>query len=128
MSERLVIKESEWVRGCYDPLLGAKPDYNPSELLCDSGAKCCLGFLALHDGLAPETIHGQGDPETLYSGFAGESKYFERTLDADYRHNTAVTNEAIDINDNHALMDDERKAKLSALFKKAWDIELVFEP
>lgn len=114
-----VVRRSKWLRG-----LSSRETW----LLDDAGRMCCLGFVAEQCGVATSALLHVDAPVCVTPS---ESRKLEPALlkscgDGDSRH-TALTCDAIGINDDPSLSDPRREAKLAALFAKH-GYRLRFEP
>ena len=125
---KLVIDRKTWRRGPQDEQI--KLD-DPTALLCKDGAKCCLGFYALQCGLTKEQIYGIGEPGQIPMNEDDADSYWLKLVkfyDDDYTSglaNTSLAAEAMDINDDPNLTEEEREQKLIKIFSKK-DIEVKF--
>lgn len=120
--KRFVVRREKWMRGLnkYD-----------TRLLDDDGKMCCLGFVCVQCGMAPETIHDLGTPEDVASYDCGSPEPVTGVLGFydDERGrwcDNALTRDAISINDDGDIDDAERERRLSELFAKH-GYEMVFE-
>jgi hypothetical protein len=130
----LTIQRSKWRRGGQKEKLCEAFGY--TRLLNDQGNMCCLGFDALANGFTPEEILNKTDPESF--------TFDERILiPAEYKSthlkrlgdetsvfcqfkNTKTVNEAIRINDEPELTDDEREEALHLVFRQLGYDGVVF--
>ena len=109
---KFIVKESEWYRGKHG-----------SKLLREDGKKCCIGFVAQQCGIADHAILNRSaihmNPGDVLTGVPEWMKY-EGWLENDISL-------AYGANDDSLLTDDQRKAKLQAIFARNGD-ELEFVP
>lgn len=127
---KLVIDRKQWRRG--ETSVEQKLN-DPTSLLCKDGTKCCLGFYALQCGFTPEQIKGLGEPIEVYIDYNEVTKDWEKLVrfieDEEFgtmdTSGTMLTSAAIDINDDILLSEEDREARLTAVFAKE-GIEVEF--
>lgn len=125
MTERpteFVVQRSKWLRGQDDGAL----------LLDKHGSMCCLGFVAKQCGAADGHLRGRATPSCVawsdHGAVAMEALNGVLTQPIyDDWEDTALSADAIPINDDPTLVDSEREAKLTALFAEH-GYTLRFEP
>jgi len=109
----LTIVREEWHRGGYTPERGESRLLNPA-----NGLKCCLGFLALRCGYAPEEIRSALSPSDVRN-----PNLFPRAFVADSidRRNddSELTNRLVDANDNENIRGAARERRIAKLFAEA---------
>lgn len=104
----LTIKRSEWGRGPFTLSGGG-----PRRLLNLEGFKCCLGFFSLACGVPAKEILGASGPDNLKKD--DQEKIPQLVF---LEEHTALTIEAVKINDDPFIEEAEREQKLSELFRK----------
>ena len=114
---RLTIQRSRWLRG-----------HPYSYLLNDEGDMCCLGFLCKDKGIRDKDILNMPGPWMLLALRPQLSDILSGLAfrDDDVRMNTTFSEDAIEINDDIDLSEENRESQLIDLFKEK-GIELVFE-
>lgn len=120
----LIIDRDKWARGEYVNSKGAAS----TRLLDSDGKMCCLGFYALVCGFKENEIENEGEPGDVPSDKWPESCLFSEGGNDDGGlswSQTFWTREAIAINDNPVLDEDEREQELKEHFAKV-DVELEF--
>ena len=108
---KFTVETKNWLRG---------EDSNHSRLLRPrDGKMCCLGFLSLACGIAPQDIKGQVSIGTLGKHLKGllPEVLFQR--DSDFGLKTTPRNyfSIESVNDNPALSEAERQKRLLELFR-----------
>ena len=105
---KFIIDRSKWLRG-----EGA----DPSRLLrVDDGKMCCLGQVAVQCGIHPEDLEDKPAPSDL-----NRTELFrlpEWLLSSGKSFDSNDCTEAMRINDQRAITDEERERRLIALFAK----------
>ena len=104
----------------------------PTELLNDGGYRCCLGFVSSQCGIADEHMVYVGEPCSLPVRIA---KSLDDILvriagddDDETVFNSSLSRDAMDINDNAKIGQDERESRLTKLFAKhGHELEFVGE-
>lgn len=128
----LCINRREWRRGGSNMALNEM--YGDTVLLSANKMKCCLGFACLISGAPESSILDKGEPYQIKGGRDSisdifgllEGGYEEDMEDDDGKqytevsdlHNSDLTGDAIEINDNRYITEEEREAELTELFKK----------
>jgi len=117
----LVIKRSEWRRGA---MLQDHDKWGSVALLNDRGKMCCLGFDALACGVPIDAIRGFTSPEEVPFECL-EPDVTKRYAKGRVRegsfgiyHNSDFVNEAMEINDDSTISDEQREARLIPLLKR----------
>lgn len=110
MSERrkFTVRRETWLRGV-DP----RYDLNIC-LLRKDGRQCCLGFVAEQRGVPREHLLDVLEPEDLPGHALIEGLLVSG--DCDGSRNSALSSNAMVINDDHTIDDAERERLLTALF------------
>lgn len=119
--KRMVIKGSEWGRGKSGGLL-----LDPS-----SGRRCCIGIHAKMCGVADKLIARRGAPEHVWYDIGDPeasdlSDWGDLWLE-ERGFNNVTCEDAIALNDDCAMSDDERIEKLRPLFREIGVI-IVWRP
>lgn len=110
-----VVQRSKWLRG--DPMNSA--------LLDEDGCRCCLGFVSSQCGVPDRHMLERATPSViLHSTEPVVGVLVQATA---RRKHTELARHAIPLNDSAMLTDDEREAKLAALFAEH-GYALRFEP
>jgi len=118
--EKLIIKNSEWSRGGVSSLKHPYLDQY-----------CCLGLDALRTGIKPYMLEGIGTPDSLLQDLQEEElmvndlPYFQRW--ATNGENTDIACEAMRINDERGITDEQRITELRETFAKV-GIEIDWRP
>ena len=117
---KLEIDRSKWLRG--------EGGVNSKLLRYSDGKMCCLGFLALECGFEDDEIRNRSNPSELNCspGQAGFGWLVKEIYVGPRGWDTSrAGEEAIDINDNEKLTQDQRERMLADLFEDN-GIELSF--
>jgi hypothetical protein len=118
---KLTIDRSEW--RCGGDSYNKRTNQGNTQLLGYKGMKCCLGFLALECGFSENQINNISNPCNLRSNLMTGSglrlndkqkSYFDKLMNGAYHSD--FTHEAIGINDDYVLTDEQREKKLTKLF------------
>jgi hypothetical protein len=129
MSERpteFVVQRSKWLRGKEDGTV----------LLDQHGCMCCLGFVAKQCGVTDYNLLDSGLPSSMGLSEGDEdAQRIGGVLLTPQRYSSSpgswrdadLVEVAVEINDSTTLTDDEREARLTALFAKH-GYTLRFEP
>lgn len=130
MTLKFVINRSEWLRG---PMCSIQSNFyiGPSGLW-NAPAKCgcCLGLVSRDMGVPISVLSGYGEPEELFGlvdtdvveGF----DYLADVEEDDYcPRNTKLSGNAIDINDDTTISEEQREQALIKEFADSY-IELEF--
>jgi len=124
--KKFTISKSTWRRG------GEKQhhiQYGKVALLNEKGFMCCLGFICEQSGVDKKDLLNCAEPNEIPLDCGEQVKFLvcsNEEEDEDYEGNivstpyltdTQLTEEAIAINDNPALSDEERIEQLTELFE-----------
>lgn len=124
--KKLVIKNSQWARGY-------------SSALKDDEKYCCLGLHAKACGFTDRDLDDISGPRLLHEEFTRKKKenhidYFETWLDKfedeneeDFFCTNTLCSNAVEINDEYHLTDEERIEALSKIFAEV-GIKIIWEP
>lgn len=104
------VKRSKWARKDSDNLLMGR-----SELLNSRGNMCCLGFVCNQLGIDEAHLERIPTPRRLLSELRKKIKDYP-FLDEGF--NSALSKDAMKINDNPGLPSPEKEKQLTELFKK----------
>lgn len=106
-----IIDTMYWMRGKAD-----------GELLCKTknyANMCCLGHICLQSGVPKEKLVSIGTPEDILDEYeTGETTGKINFLLSPKRLDNFLSEDAISINDDPEISDEERIKKLKVLFKK----------
>jgi len=109
----VVIKGSEWRRG--GNTNDGDDKWGDTALLNSKGLMCCLGIDWLACGGHKDDIYMVGDPMEIAVLQMG----YEVWLGGELEGNSALAEDAMDINDRTGLTDDERIERLWPIFEEA---------
>ena len=124
--KKFTIDKKSWRRGGSNQNFD---EFGRVALLNDKGFMCCLGFICEQSGVDREYLLECAEPQEIPPEFGEQVKFLVNITfeeDEDYEGNivddptlydTELTNEAIAINDNPALSDEERVKQLTWLFE-----------
>jgi hypothetical protein len=130
--EKLIIDRKKWFRGhgAGTLLVSRKGEDYGEPFKGHVGEMCCLGFECLRQGYTDTQLGEHSMPVSLFSAIAdtepelnkiGEGSWL---LEGGYGSNTIV-GEISRINDDEDISEEDREARLTALFAKC-DIEVEF--
>ena len=122
--KEFTIFRNKWLRGGKD---GFGNDEGAS-LCTDDGQKCCLGHIMTQCGIKKIQLLDKGDPADVLTDENGQgrprvqSEQLRKAVNFLYNNskgaNTKLTEQAVSINDDHNIDDEERERQLTALFSK----------
>jgi hypothetical protein len=121
ITHKFTIKDSEWVHAAEDgEIEGGVSDLR----LRHNGKKCCLGFYALSCGLTSKQITGKANPEDLLPGVVDDNPpskalppQFLKTMFTTKKVQRNIVDKLMAVNDGGKMALDERKAKITKLFR-----------
>ncbi len=121
---KFTIDRAKWLNGelikRYDDV-GRGDDAPMSTLLHEGGTMCCLGFYAKECGVPRKVLAAACEPGAIISP-KQTAKFSPKIVKwdefNDRAHNTAITSNLIDANDNEMPI-AKREKKIISLFKKA---------
>ena len=91
-------------------------------MLNDEGFKCCLGHIASQCGFSDEQLLSLAEPYEVVEPNSELSTGFLTKInskDGGFVENTKLAEDAMGINDDCKLSDEQRESKLAKLFQKA---------
>lgn len=112
----VVIDRSKWRTGGTGP---NKTGYGPTQLLNTKGFMCCLGFICKASGYSDEDIGCSYSPEELNDKEIQDLSFIEKGDGLELYYNTALSNQAMQINDNKDLSPEEKELKILKLFENS---------
>jgi hypothetical protein len=127
----LTIDRSKWRTGGDDLIEPRETMMARTMLLNEKGQMCCLGFYSKQlGGLSDEEILNIDAPNTLAErcGYDRMNDDMMRLVKKGYEfgvEHTSFTIEAITINDNERIENDEREEEIIQHFKRI-DVDVVF--
>jgi hypothetical protein len=142
MMEKLILKDSTWLRGRYSHHNPAEDEDDMELSSClfrgSDGRMCCLGADAVRSGFTRRKIQGMPTPAAFLRLFepgqlqGDQAAYADRwTKESEYGivrdYNSAGAGTLMDINDDIKITDEERVERMRPIFAE-YGIELVFLP
>lgn len=126
----LILDYSKWRCGGDKTIGGLYPLGDGHTLLLNSaGFMCCLGqfSLQINEKLSERHILGYGDPSE--TGYEINNLTYRPTEEDNGIYNSALSNEAVDINDRLTTTPEEKIVLLKELFyKHGYEIEVINNP
>ena len=107
--KEFIVKRSQWLRGGKD----GNGDGAVSRLRNSDGHKCCLGHVLTQCGLREEDIDDKRVPSEIDKKLEGEFAFFRTIISENDKY---LMNEAMRVNDEYGISDQEREDNLKAIF------------
>lgn len=123
--EKLIIDRSKWRTGGSSEI---KTGQGHTELLNEEGYMCCLGFFCISRKIEKNSIISIPEPEMLLH--ANDGKKIPELVkimndEEDYLVSTFFCARAMEINDSHIILIEEKEEMIKELFKEK-NIEVEF--
>lgn len=124
--QQLIIDRKKWRTG--GDSVELRRLKGPTSLYNDMGYSCCLGFYCRKiGGIRNNVLLDVGSPENLnIKDFTKIELLVSRNSRDEVYDGSVFSQEAIDINDDDSLSNEEREADIIEHFKKV-DIEVIFK-
>jgi hypothetical protein len=124
--QQLIIDRKKWRTG--GDSVELRRLKGPTSLYNDMGYSCCLGFYCRKiGGIRNNVLLDVGSPENLnIKDFTKIELLVSRDSRDEVYDGSVFSQEAIDINDDDSLSNEEREADIIEHFKKV-DIEVIFK-
>lgn len=118
-NKTFTVYEDKWVNGNNSDDATGGTDFGSSSLFNDRENSCCVGHFLRDCGVNLEHLKNVG--------YASSKRCTEIGVPGDWDE-TIVANNIYQNNDDRTITLEDRKLLLQNAFKKAFDIDLVFQP